>query len=141
MELCTVNDLIDRIGERAAIQLTDDSTPPTAVNANRCAQVISEASEVVKSRLAGRYTNVEALQTTPLLTMIAVDIAVYLLYSRRNQGVIENVRQRYEDALKHLECIKLNEATPPKLNVKAQEYLSNKKSSDRMFTSQVWERY
>lgn len=141
MELCTVEDLIDRIGERAAIQLTDDSTPPAAVNVNRCEQVIAMAGEVVKSRLAGRYKNVDALQPTPLLKMIAVDIAAYMLYSRRNQGKIENIRQRYDDAMKYLDSIKLNEATPPQLSVKAQEYLSSKKSSDRVFTPQVWERY
>ena len=141
MELCTVNDLIDRIGERAVIQLTDDSTPPTAVNVSRCEQVIAMAGEVVKSRLAGRYKNVEALETTPLLKMIAADIAAYLLFSRRNQGIIENVRQRYDDALKYLDSIKLNEATPPQLNIKAQEYLSSKKSSDRVYTPQLWERY
>jgi len=141
MDLCTVNDLIDRIGERAVIQLTDDSTPPTAVNVSRCEQVISESSEVVKSRLAGRYKNVEALETTPLLKMLTLDIAAYLLYSRRNQGVIENVRQRYEDALKHLDCIKLNEATPPNIGKAQQEYVTNKTRSDRVFSKSLWERY
>ena len=141
MVLCTISDIVDRIGERVAIQLTDDSTPPTAINNARCGQAISMASEVVLSRLAGRYSDVERLTPTPLLTMITVDIAVYMLYSRRNQGIVENVRQRYTDAIEHLEKIKLNESTPPQLNVRAQEYLSSKRGSDRVFTPQLWEHY
>lgn len=139
--LCTIQDLRDSLSERVLIQLTDDSTPPVAVKTAVCQTAIAMATEIVKSRLAGRYSDVNNLPVTPLLKMLALDIATYLLYSRRNKGGIDNVRQRYLDALQHLDKIKLAEETPPGIGLPAQEYKCNKRASDRVYTSDVWRHY
>lgn len=140
-QLCTIQDLRESLSERVLIQLSDDSTPPTAVNTTVCQKTIDMATEIVKSRLAGRYSNVDSVTVTPLLKMLTLDIATYLLYSRRNRGGIENVRQRYLDALQHLDKIKLAEATPPGITLPAQEYKCNKRASDRFFDEDVWSQY
>ena len=138
---CTVADLTEQLGERTLIQLSDDSVPPKAVNDKVCTDIIAAADEMILSKLAGRYKDVSDLQTTPLLRRIAVDLCAYYLYSRRNKGDIENVRARYKDALKELEDIQLNKATPPQQHAISYEYRTSKRASQRAFTDDVWERY
>lgn len=138
---CTVEDLTAHLGERTLIQLSDDRVPPQAVNAALCAEIIAAADEMILSKLAGRYKDVSELQATPLLRRIAVDLCAYYLYSRRNKGDIENVRARYKDALKELEDIQLNKATPPQQQAVSYEYRASKRASQRTFTDDVWERY
>ena len=138
---CTCQDLIEHIGERPLIQLTDDSVPPTTVNTGLCEDMIAAADEMILSKLAGRYKDVNDIQTTPLLRRIAVDICAYYLYSRRNKGDIENIRSRYRDALKELDDIQLNKSTPPQQQAVSYEYRTSKRASQRAFTDDVWERY
>lgn len=142
MSFCTLQDLKDDLSERVLVQLTDDNAPPVAVNESRCHAVIAQAAEIIEGRLAGRYTDVSQLQPTPLLKRIALDICAYYLYSRRNKGDIENIRKRYEAALKELDYIKLGQTTPPsQLAARPQEYITNKSRSSRTFSSEVWERF
>lgn len=142
MLFCTVDDLADNLTERVLIQLTDDNTPPTAINQERCQAVIAEASEVIMGRLGGRYSDLSSLKPTPLLKRICLDIVAYYLYSRRNKGDIENVRKRYEEAIKELDYIKLGQVHPlQQEEAQPVEYLSNKRKSSRMFSDEVWERY
>ena len=138
---CTVEDLSGHLGERTLIQLSDDSVPPKAVNQALCEEIIASADEMILSKLAGRYKDVSELQATPLLRRIAVDLCAYYLYSRRNKGDIENVRARYKDALKELEEIQLNRATPPQPCAVSYEYRTSRRANERTFTDDVWERY
>lgn len=141
MGYCSISDLKDNVSERVLIQLTDDSTPPTAVNESRCTALIDEASEIIDGRLRSRYTDLPLQGTIPaMIRGICVDIVVYKLYSRRNQGDIENVRARYKDALENLDKIRLNEQTPSATGAKA-SYRVNRKSSDRVFTDEFLARY
>ena len=142
MLFCTLQDLIDDLTERALIQLTDDNAPATTINQSRCQAIIAQASEVIEGRLAGRYGDISKLEATPLLRRIALDICAYYLYSRRNKGDIENVRKRYEAALKELDYIKLNQVTPPRQSAaQPAEYKTNKRRSSRTFSPNVWERF
>ena len=138
---CTRQDLLDHLGERTLIQLTDDSVPPAAVNSDLCAQIIAAADEMILSKLAGRYKDVSALRPTPLLRRIAVDLCAYYLYSRRNKGDIDNIRSRYHDALKELDEIQLNRMTPPQEEAVPYEYRTSKRASQRTFTDDVWRMY
>ncbi|MBQ7567293.1 DUF1320 domain-containing protein [bacterium] len=138
---CTCQDLIDQLGERTLIQLTDDSPQPKTVNAAICNDTIAAAEELMLSKLAGRYRDVSELQSTPLLRRLAIDICAYYLYSRRNKGDIENVKRRYDDAIKELSCIRLGQSTPPQEAGQFYAYRTSKRSSDRWFTDQVWERF
>ena len=142
MLFCTLQDLIDDLTERALIQLTDDNAPDTTINQSRCQAIIAQASEVIEGRLAGRYGDISKLEATLLLRRIALDICAYYLYSRRNKGDIENVRKRYEAALKELDYIKLNQVTPPRQSAaQPAEYKTNKRRSSRTFSPNVWERF
>lgn len=142
MLFCTLQDLTDDLTERALIQLTDDNAPPLAINEARCQAIIAQASEVIEGRLAGRYGDVSKLEPTPLLKRIALDICAYYLYSRRNKGDIENIRRRYEAAVKELDYIKLSQITPPhQAAAKSTEYKTNKTRGSRIFSDEVWERF
>ncbi len=142
MLFCTIADLANNLTERVLIQLTDDNTPPVAINQERCQAAIAEASEVIMGRLGGRYSDLSSLKPTPLLKRICLDIVAYYLYSRRNKGDIENIRKRYEEAIKELDYIKLGQFHPPQQEAaQPVEYLSNKRKSSRMFSDDVWERY
>lgn len=144
MLFCGAQDLVDALTERVLVQLTDDAAPPAAVNAERCAEVIAAASELMLGRLAGRYTDVGELIATPLLRRICVDICAYYLYSRRNKGDITNIRNRYDEALKELESISLGQTTPPEQTAAIAPtagYHSNKRRDNRLFGPDVWERY
>ena len=140
---CTVRDLIDNMSERTLIQLTDDATPPAAVNESRCLAVIEEASEIIDARLRARYSDLPLRE--PISAMIrglCADIAAYKLYSRRNKGDIENVYQRYKAALEMLDKIRLNEQTP---NVSGgsgtSAYRVSRRRSERIFTDEVLRRF
>ena len=142
MLFCTLQDLKNDLTERALIQLTDDHAPPTAIDEERCHAIIAQASEVIEGRLAGRYEDLSKIQPTPLLTRIALDICAYYLYSRRNKADIDNVRRRYEAALKELDYIKLSQVTPPAQTVaRSVEYRTNKSRGSRIFNDEMWERF
>lgn len=136
MGYCSVDDLIDTVSERVLIQLTDDSTPPKEININRCLAAIEESSEIIDGRLRSRYSSLPLVAPVPaLIRSICIDIATYKLYSRRNQGNIENVRARYRDALENLDKIRLNEQTPSVGGAVA-SYRVNRRRSDRIFTDE-----
>lgn len=141
MGYCSVSDLVDNVSERVLIQLTDDRTPPVAVDETRCLALIAEASEIIDGRLRSRYASLPLQAPVPaMIRSICVDIVVYKLYSRRNQGDIENVRSRYKDALDNLDKIRLNEQTPSAPGARA-SYRVSRKRSDRVFTDEFLARY
>ncbi len=140
---CTVRDLIDNMSERVLIQLTDDATPPTAINESRCLAVIEEASEIIDARLKARYSDLPLQEPiSAMIRGICADIVAYKLYSRRNKGDIENVYQRYKAALEMLDKIRLNEQTPNVSNGSASSaYRVSRRKSERIFTDDVLARY
>lgn len=141
MGYCTVTELTDNVSERVLIQLTDDSVPPRTVNTARCEAAIAEASEIIDSRLRSRYTALPLQAPIPaMIRSVCIDIAVYKLYCRRNQGDITTVRARYKDALEILDKIRLDEQTPGAAG-KAASYRVSRKRSDRVFTDDVLARY
>lgn len=140
MEFCTVQDLEENLSLAALIQLSDDRAQ--GVQEEVCREVIAQASELIIGHLAGRYSDLSALKPTPLLKRIALDICAYYLYSRRNKGNIDNIRKRYEEALKELDYIKLGQLSPPAQERAAPvEYRTNKRRSQRLFPDDIWERF
>ncbi len=81
MTYATVQDLIDRYGEREMIQLTDIDEPRTdAVVSARAQRALDDAAAEVDGYLAGLY----ALPLSPVpgtLRRVAIDIARYHLGS------------------------------------------------------------
>ena len=139
---CTINDLIDNMSERVLIQLTDDSTPPAAVNADRCLKTIEEATDAINARLRARYSRLPLQEPIPpMIRGICADIVAYKLYSRRNKGDIENVYQRYKAALEMLDKISLGEQSPEVAGgLAGGSYRVSRRKSDRIFTDEVLRR-
>jgi phage gp36-like protein len=99
-----------RITQTELTQLTVDvpsGNPATdaAVTASIASAVLEEASGTVDSYCRARY--VTPLQPSDMVTARTLDIAVYLLFSRRRGGLqpTELVRQRYEDAIAFLKDV------------------------------------
>jgi len=103
---CTKQDLIDRFGETELIQLTDRPDPETGAVTGAIVDAvlnpaIQDAKDEINGWLAGRYQL--PLATVPeVLRRIGCDIARYYLYE---QTVTDQVRKRYEDAVKFLACL------------------------------------
>jgi phage gp36-like protein len=105
MAYAAQSDLVPlRITQTELVQLTCDDTSAT-VNAAVVSAVLEEASGTVDSYCRSRY--VTPLQPSDMVTARTLDIAVYLLFSRRRGGLqpTELVRQRYEDAIAFLKDV------------------------------------
>lgn len=102
MAYLTHQDMIDRFGEDALIQLTDRADPPTdAINPAVLGQALADADELINGYVAGRY----AVPLTPvpeLVKRIAADLAFYFLHG---DAAAELVIQRYDKAVATLKQI------------------------------------
>jgi phage gp36-like protein len=82
------------------IQLTDDAKSGE-VDTDKVSKAIEDAEGEVNGYLAKRYVVPVAPPVPDLVQKLSTDIAVWNIYSRR-QRAPDNVRQRYEDAIKML---------------------------------------
>ena len=85
------------------VQLTDDDNTGE-VDSDIVSAALQEASGKIDSYCRNRY--VTPLQQSDSVTALCLDIATYILFSRRrNANPKEIVRQRYEDAIAFLKDI------------------------------------
>jgi phage gp36-like protein len=85
------------------IDLTDDDDTGE-INTATVSAVLEEASGRVDSYCRGRYQT--PLQTSDDVVSLTLDIAVYLLFSRRREtNVGETVKQRFDQAIAFLKDI------------------------------------
>jgi len=97
-----------RMTQKELVQLTDD-TGSGQVNAAVVSAALEEASGKVDSYCRSRY--VTPLQATDDVTGITLDIATWLLFSRRrNIKMAETVNQRYTEAMNFLKDISTGKA-------------------------------
>ena len=97
MSYATATDLNQRITQSELIRLTDE-TDSGLVNAATVSAALEAAGNEIDSYLAGRYT-LPLAGAQPLLSGLAVDIAIWNLYSRDDSGVPENRKDRYQAAV------------------------------------------
>lgn len=98
----TQQELIDRFGEDELIQLTDRATPPAGViDGQVLNSAIADASGLIEDYVGGRYQLPLAVVPRSLVR-IAGDLARYFLYG---DAAPEQVRTRYDDALKFLTAV------------------------------------
>ncbi len=80
-----------------------------------------------------------------LIKFIAVDLAVYSLYTRRLHGELpDDVKDRYKVATKQLQRLQAGDMVlelSPGGNDAGSEYRSNKTSDDREFNRKLWDLY
>src|SRR5687767_12733695 len=102
MAYATQQNMIDRFGEKELVELTDRAVPPAGViNSAVLTKALNDADAAINGYLTVKY----ALPITPVPAMFerfGCDIARYYLYEDR---VTEQVRRRYEDAIKYLEGV------------------------------------
>ncbi|OGV64132.1 MAG: hypothetical protein A2283_12435 [Lentisphaerae bacterium RIFOXYA12_FULL_48_11] len=99
---CTLNDILDMMDEAEIIRYTDDDDTG-AVNTAVTDKAITGAGALIESHLAVRYT-VPVSPAPDIVRELAVDIAIYKIQSRRGQSP-EEIRKKYEDAIKYLEKV------------------------------------
>lgn len=102
MAYCTQSDILERLPEETLIQLTDDAEVGQ-VEASVVARAIADADAEIDGYLGARHA-VPLSPAPPLVAKIAVELAIYHLFSRRG-GAPEEWRQRYEDNRRLLESV------------------------------------
>lgn len=97
MPYATQQNLVDRFGETEIIQLTDRENVG-AIDADVLNQAIADADAEIDGYLASRYP-VPIVPTPSILALYCGDIVRYRLY---DDGATDEVRRRYDDAIKFL---------------------------------------
>ncbi|MDP2783299.1 MAG: DUF1320 domain-containing protein [Sulfurimicrobium sp.] len=100
MTYATLPDLVARYGEDELVKLTDTNRSGV-IDAGVLGQAIADADSEIDSYLAVRYSLPLASVPTAL-KRIACDITRYRLYDNRAP---EEIRKRYEDAVKWLAAV------------------------------------
>ena len=100
MPYATQADLVERFGETEIIQLSDRDRTGAIESAVVTAK-LADADAEIDAYLATRYTLPLASVPT-VLKRVACDVARYHLFDDR---VTDDVRRRYEDALKFLQAV------------------------------------
>lgn len=91
---CTQTDLLERTDQATLISLTDDADSGE-VDASVVARAIADADAEIDGYVGTRH-QVPLSPVPDLVRKVAVEIAIYHLYSRR-MGAPEEWRSRYED--------------------------------------------
>jgi len=143
---CTQQDIETQVTTPTLIQLTSDDSQDS-VNETVAYEAILYSSTLIDGYLRGRY-NLPLDTHFPLLRIIAIDLSIYRLYSRRLQAEMpESILEQYKEAIKTLEKIQkgiitLEVETETTSNlIQTKEYKTNKTQTDRMFSHEVISEY
>lgn len=136
MAYCSLDDIKQQVSEITLIEITDDNQT-NEINTAIIDEAILYSETLIDGYLRGRYTL--PLTTTVLIKILAADLTVFRLYSRRfHTDMPDSINDKYKNSIKLLEQIQKGvvslgietAGTPPKLG----EYRTNKTTSDRIFT-------
>jgi phage gp36-like protein len=95
----SLQDLIDRYGERLLLQVSDRAEPPAGViGADEVDRALSDADAVIDGYLAGRYV-LPLATVPPQLPPIAQAIAIYKLHVFQPE---QKIADEYKDAIADL---------------------------------------
>ena len=119
MAYCTIDDIRDQLDEKKLVQLTDDNQTG-AVDEDRVTKAVTDADATIDAYCQSRYT----VPLTPVpakINAVSVDLAVYNLYSRRDDTIPELRKDRYKESIRFLEKvsegkIELGAAAPARTN-------------------------
>lgn len=144
---CSTTDIKNYVSNATLIQLTDDDCK-NEINFTVTREAILYSSTLIDGYLRGRYTL--PLDTHfPLLKMLALDISVYRLYSRRMRNEIpEVIEKNYEIAISTLKDIQKGVITLQSENdlletsdFNTTKYRTNKNILDKLFGKQRMSEY
>jgi phage gp36-like protein len=134
MAYSTKSDILEQMDETTLIQLTDDDGAGI-VDDDKVTRAIADADATIDAYCQGRYT--VPLDPVPdKIRSISVDVAIYNLYSRRDDTAPETRKERYKEGVAFLKDIAagrahLGAATPAPETTEASVDI---KSSDGIFT-------
>lgn len=141
LDYCTLDDIQTRIGTLPLIQLTNDNGDEDKIDTVVCEEALIYSSTLIDGYLRGKYSL--PLDTHfPLLKVVAIDLSIYRLYSRRIYTEIpETISENYKNAIKTLEQLQKGVITlesETETNIKSSgEYRTNKTEIDKLFNKRV----
>ena len=134
MAYSTQDDILEQMDAATLIGLTDDAGAGV-VDATKVTRAIADADATIDSYCQGKYS-VPLSPVPDKIRQLSVDVAIYNLYSRRDDIAPEIRKDRHKEAIRFLEkvaagAIALGAATPsPETTGTAVDISSN----DRIFT-------
>ena len=136
MFYCTAEDIEIQLGKEPLIQLTNDNCEQNIIDTVVCEEAILYSSTLIDGYLRGRY-NLPLNTQFPLLRVVAMDLSIYRLYSRRIMTEIpEVVCDAYKNAIKTLENLQkgiITLETQDNQTLQNGQYRTNKTELDRLF--------
>ncbi len=147
---CQIEDIQKQVSKDTLIQLTDDNQV-SEIDSVIVEEAILYSETLINGYLRGRYSipiiNI-GLGTEPpdILKILAVDLSIYRLYSRRFQtDTPDSISEKYKNSIRILEQIQKGiislgietTGTAPELG----EYRTNKSFQERTFSRQVLNGY
>lgn len=145
---CTQHDIEKQVTTPTLIQLTSDDSQ-NAVDETVTFEAILYSSTLIDGYLRGKYTLPLDTQF-PLLRIIAIDLSIYRLYSRRLQADMpDSILEQYKESIKTLEkiqkgiiALKITTDSQSESSVaKTKEYITNKTPLDRTFPHEALREY
>lgn len=139
MFYCTIEDIETQTSTPTLIQLSSDNGQEE-VNRVVVEEAIIYSSTLIDGYLRGRYS-LPLDAHFPLLRILAIDLSIYRLYSRRMRNEMPEVIQKnYDNAISTLRDIQKGVITLQaendlleSSNFNAEEYKTNKNILDRLF--------
>lgn len=139
MDYCTIEDIETQTSTPTLIQLSSDNGQEE-VNRVVVEEAIIYSSTLIDGYLRGRYS-LPLDAHFPLLRILAIDLSIYRLYSRRMRNEMPEVIQtNYDNAISTLRDIQKGVITLQaendlleSSNFNAEEYKTNKNILDRLF--------
>ena len=139
MDYCTIEDIETQTSTPTLIQLTSDDGQEE-INRVVALEAILYSSTLIDGYLRGRYS-LPLDAHFPLLRILAIDLSIYRLYSRRMRHEMPEVIQKnYDNAISTLRDIQKGVITLQaendlleSSNFNAEEYKTNKNILDRLF--------
>jgi len=110
MAYAAAKDVLARYPHRRVAELTakppepGEEPKPPAPDKRRLDVALEDASAEVDSYI-GRVASLPLADPPPVLRRLTVDIAIYRLMSLLPKEMVEDARQRYEDAVRWLESV------------------------------------
>lgn len=140
MDYCTIEDIETQTSTPTLIQLTSDDGQEV-VDRVVAQEAILYSSTLIDGYLRGRYT-LPLDAHFPLLRILAIDLSIHRLYSRRMRDEMpEVIENNYKNAISTLKDIQKGVISLQSENdsletagFNAEEYKTNKSIIDRLFS-------
>ncbi len=147
MDYCTIEDIETQTSTPTLIQLTSDDGQE-AVDRVVAQEAILYSSTLIDGYLRGRYSLPLDIHF-PLLRILAIDLSIHRLYSRRMRNEMpEVITKNYEHAISTLKDIQKRVISLQSENdlfetsgFSATEYRTNKNILDKLFGKQRMSEY